>query len=78
MTKRGTDMGWLDKLIEYVAPSWAYRRAQFRQALRQAQQPAEPRRDEGRWMAITDERNPLNPDALQRARAERLAGRRWL
>lgn len=71
-------MSWLDKVIEYFAPNWAYRRAQFRAALKQGQQPAEPRRDEGRWMGIDDERNPLNPDALQRARAERLAGKRWL
>jgi hypothetical protein len=79
---RGVDMGGmnrLDRLISWLSPEWAHRRAQFRQALKQAQTPVEPRRDDSGWMAITDERNPLNPAALSRAHAERLEGkRRWL
>lgn len=72
-------MSWLDRLIEWLSPSWAYRRAQFRQALLQAQQPAETRRDDRGWIPITDERSPLNPDNLERAHGERMAGRRrWL
>ena len=77
MTK--PDESWLDKAIAYCSPAWAYKRRQYRAALKQAQQPVEPRRpDRGGWVGIDDERNPLNPNNLERARAERLAGKRWL
>jgi hypothetical protein len=50
----------LDKLIEFLSPSWAFKRRQYRDALQA--EPAESRRarDDGGWQRLDDRNNPLN------------------
>lgn len=57
-------MNWIDRLIAAIAPAWAYRRQQFREALRAANEQEEPRRrpDDSGWIRLDHPNNPLNPE----------------
>jgi hypothetical protein len=62
-----------------LSPAWAFRREQFRQALKQTTEPPTPRRnDRDGWISINHPDNPLNADNVTRVRAERMASKRWL
>ncbi len=65
---------WLDRVIAWLSPAWAYRRHAYREALRAAQdeENTPPRRpDGGGWMPLNHPDNPLNPDRMLVARGRR-------
>jgi hypothetical protein len=68
-------MSVIDRIIAALSPAWAWRRQQFREALRQAQETEEPRRpDGGGWMPLNHPNNPLNPVNLDCVQEERRRG----
>ncbi|HWQ56813.1 MAG TPA: hypothetical protein VN442_24210 [Bryobacteraceae bacterium] len=69
--------GWLERFILWLAPGWAYRRAQYREALRQEHKPEEPRRrpDDGGWVRWED--SPINPERRAVPATAREEPRRW-
>jgi hypothetical protein len=68
--------GLLDRLIGWLAPGWAWRRSQFREALRQQQEDAAPRRpDGGGWIRWED--SPLNPERATTQATLREKPREW-
>lgn len=71
--------GLLERLIRWLSPAWAYRRAQFREALRLCEEAEQPRRrsDDGGWLRLDDPNNPLNPDRITPPRQAEPERRRW-
>jgi hypothetical protein len=63
-------MNLLDRLIETIAPRWAFKRQQYRDALRLLEEPPErrrPRDNEG-WVRLEDPANPLCPTRVTELR----------
>lgn len=76
---RAADGGWLERLLQWLAPRLAYRRRQFREALRQEQEHREPLRqpEGGGWMRIDDPANPINRRPVAAPKAWLDERRRW-
>lgn len=70
-------MTWLDRVIAWLSPAWAYRRAQFREALRQGQEAEAPRRQSHDTGWVRWDQSPLNPERVVAPPVAQDQRRRW-